>query len=181
VKPRKKVLLYWIVALLFISFSCAMVYLVDQQMMRQGANEEPLRIAQDTALKLERGQTVKSAVPADKVDISKSLSPFVMVFDNDKKLLAASGSWSNTLPTYPGGVLDNTLAKGETRVTWQPQNGLRFATVAVKYSQGYVVGASSLQETEKRIAEMGKIVSLAWLAGALFSAFVLLIYGYLNF
>lgn len=180
-RAKKKVLLYWIVAMIFISFSCATVYLADQQMLRQGANEEPLRLAQDTVLSLEKGQTIKSAVPADKVDISKSLSPFVMVFDTDKKLVATSGSWVASLPIYPSGVLDNTGAKGETRVTWQPQNGLRFATVAVQYSKGYVVGARSLQETEKRIADTGKIIGLAWLAGVLFAAFSLIFYGYLNF
>ncbi|MCX5780217.1 MAG: hypothetical protein NTV45_05260, partial [Firmicutes bacterium] len=117
----------------------------------------------------------------DKVDISKSLSPFVMVYDADKKLVAASGTWVNSLPTYPSGVLANTAAKGETRVTWQPQNGLRFATVAVQYSKGFVVGARSLHETENRIADMGKTVGLAWLAGAFLAAVLLMFYGYLNF
>lgn len=180
-RAKKKVLLYWMVAMIFISFTCATVYLVDQQLMRQGANEEPLRLAQDTILNLEKGQTIKSAVPADKVDISKSLSPFVMVYDADKKLVAASGTGVNSLPTYPSGVLANTAAKGETRVTWQPQNGLRFATVAVQYSKGFVVGARSLQETENRIADMGKTVGLAGLAGAFLAAVLLMFYGYLNF
>ena len=44
-----------------------------------------------------------------------------------------SGMMGNRMPAYSKGVLDYVAQKGESRVTWQPQVGLRFATVAVKY------------------------------------------------
>jgi hypothetical protein len=95
------------------------------------------------------------AVPVNNVDISKSLSPFVMVFDINKNLLATSGVMSSSKPTYPKGVLDSVAKNGQERVTWQPQTGLRYATVAIKSNGGYVVAGQSLSETEKLIDEIG--------------------------
>ena len=164
-----------------VTFTSSIVYLVTQQTLRLGADGQPLQLATDTALKLEKGQRADLAVSTDKVDISKSLSPFVMVFDTNKNLLSTSGVMGSSEPTYPKGVLDFVTQKGEDRVTWQPQTGLRYATVAIKIKSGYIVAGRSLREIEKLIDEIGKLVLEACLASALFSAIAMVIlYAFLR-
>ena len=51
-------------------------------------------------------------------------------------------------PVYPKGVLDLVANGGEDKVTWQPQKGLRYATVVVEYSGGFIVTGHSLLETD---------------------------------
>jgi hypothetical protein len=164
-----------------ITFTSTLVYLVTQQSLRLGANEPPLQVATETLLKLQSGLSAKDAISAEKVDISKSLNAFVMVYDSNKSLIATSGIINNSIPLYPKGVLDNVTQKNEARVTWQPKVGLRFATVAIKYNDGYIVAARSLSETEQLIGKLGGLVFLAWLACTVFSAFALgIIYTFMK-
>lgn len=180
-KAAQKLLVLWLIIMFLVTFTSSLVYLVTQQSLRLGANEQPMQLATDTAIKLEKGESANQAVPTDKVDISESLSPFVMVFDSNKNLLSSSGVMYNIIPTYPKGVLDFVSQNGEDRVTWQPQARLRFATVAIKTNDGYIVAGRSLREVEKLIGDIGRLVLLAWLACSLFSAVgLVIIYTFLR-
>jgi hypothetical protein len=174
-KSAKNVFVFWIVVMFLVTFTCSIVYLVAQQSFRLGANEPPMQLAIETSIKLQNGQSAKDAIPTEKVDISKSLNAFVMVYDSDKNLIATSGIKGNKDPVYPKGVLDNVAKKSEVEVTWQPEPGLRFASIAIKYSNGYIVAARSLTETEKLIGKLGGLVFFAWLACAVFSTIALLV------
>jgi len=55
----------------------------------------------------------------------------------------------------------------------QPQAGLRFATVAVKTDNYYIVAAQSLLEKEKLIGTVGILILASWLACTCFSVIVL--------
>ena len=139
-----------------------------------------MQLAIDTSLKLENGQNA-GLIPNDKLDISKSLSPFVLVFDTNKNLLSTSGMIGNIKPNYPKGVLDSVDKNDEDKVTWQPQTGLRFATVAIRTNSGYIVAGRSLSEPEKLIDNIGKLVLEAWLACAIFSIIALaIIYAFMK-
>jgi hypothetical protein len=159
---RKPVITLWVLILFLVTFTCSLTYLVTQQALRLGANELPMQLATDTAIKLQTGIRAESAIPANTIDISKSLGTFVMVYDRDKRLLATSARMGRDLPDYPKGVLDTVAQKGESRVTWQPQIGLRFATVAIPLDNGYIVAGQSLRETERLIDQIGNLVLLAW-------------------
>ena len=172
-KIAKKIFLICIIGMFLVTFTCSLVYLIAQQSLRLGANGLPMQFAVETSIKLRDGQSAGNAVPAEKVDISKSLSTFVMVFDINKNLVATSGMMGSSEPKYPKGVLKYDTQKGGNRVTWQPQEGLRFATVAIRYSNGYIVAARSLSETEKLIEIIGRLVLFAWVACAIFSALAL--------
>lgn len=174
-KIAKKMFMYWIIIMFVITFTCSLTYLVTQQALRLGANEQPAQLAVDTALKLQNGKNPVSIVQGDTVDLSKSMDTFVMIYDHNKNLQASSGMINDIKPSYPKGVLANTSKKGEERVTWQPQNGLRFATVVLKYDNGYIVAGRSLHETENLIDTIGKLVLLAWAACLLFSTIALAI------
>ena len=172
-KKAKNIFVLWLIVMFLVTFTCSLVYLVAQQSLRLGANELPSQLAIETSIKLQNGQSVKDAVSTEKVDISKSLNAFVMVYDSNKSLIATSGIMGKNDPVYPKGVFDSLDLHNESRITWQPDVGLRFATVAIKYSNGYIVAGRSLTETEKLIAALGELVLMAWLACTVFSAFAL--------
>jgi hypothetical protein len=148
----------------FITFTCALTYLVAQQSLRLSADTLPSQLAKETAIHLQNGLKPSSAIPSQKVDASKSEDGFVMVYDQNKKLVATSGMMDTKMPSYPKGVFNYVSKNGEDRVTWQTPNGLRFATVAMKSNHYYIVGARSLYETENIIEKVTQIVLYAWLA-----------------
>ena len=143
---------------------CGLAYLAVQQSMRIGANDPQIQMAEDAASALNGGANPDSIVPAGKVELATSLAPYIMVFDNSGNVLAASATLHGALPVYPAGVLDYTRSHAEDRVTWQPEAGVRMATVVVRYDQGFVLAGRSLREVEIRIDNIGKISGLALLA-----------------
>lgn len=172
-RKAKNYFLIWLIVMFLITFTSLLVYSAAQQTLRQGANENPAILATETKLKLERGISPKDAVPAEKFDISKSLNTFVMVYDSNNNLVSSSAIIENKEPSYPKGVLNYVSNKGEDRVTWQPKEGLRFATIAIKYNNGYIVAGQSLFETERTAANIGLLILMAWACGAVFSTVLL--------
>jgi hypothetical protein len=85
------------------------------------------------------------------------------VFDDSGNVLGSSATLHGAIPIYPSGVLDYTLKNGEDRLTWQPERGVRMATVVVRYSKGFVMAGRSLREVEIRIGNIEKICGLAML------------------
>lgn len=163
-KTAPKLFIGWLILLFLVTFTSLLTYLLTQQSLRLGANELPVRLATATVINLEEGKSAESAIPADKIDISRSLDPFVMVYDHNKNLVATSGMMGSSTPSYPKGVLDHVDKNGEDRVTWQTPTGLRFATIAMKAGDNYVVAAYSLHEREGLIDHIGQLVLLAWSA-----------------
>jgi hypothetical protein len=121
-------------------------------------------MAEDAANALNAGASVDAIVPAAKVELATSLAPFIIVFDDSGNLMASSTTLHGSVPLYPSGVLDYTRQNGEDRVTWQPENGVRMATVIVKYDKGFVLAGRSLREVEKRESQMEQLSRLALLA-----------------
>jgi hypothetical protein len=142
---------------------CGLVYLTVQQALRMGANDPQIQMAEDAASALNDGANVDSIVPVTKVELATSVAPFIIVFDDSGKVLAASATLHGAVPVYPAGVLDYTRQNGEDRVTWQPENGVRMATVVVRYDRGFVLAGRSLREVEIREDNTEKISGLAML------------------
>jgi hypothetical protein len=120
-------------------------------------------MAEDAASALNSGESVTSIVPATKVEISSSLSPFLIVFDDSGRVVASSATLHGAVPVFPSGVLDYTRLRGEDRVTWQPENGVRMATVVARYDKGFVLAGRSLREVEIRIYNIQILCGLAML------------------
>jgi hypothetical protein len=174
-KTGKNILIIWTVIAFLVTFTSLLVYVAAQQVLRLGANEMPAELAAEISINLENSNSPKDAVPSEITDISKSPGTFVMVFDKDKNLIASSAVMGLDEPVYPKGVLDYVDKNGEDRVTWQPQKGLRFATVAIKSGDNYIVAGRSLKETEKLISTVESLVFYAWLVCMIFSSAVLAI------
>jgi hypothetical protein len=140
-----------------------MVYVTEQQSLRLGFDDPQVALARRTAARLDGGAAPASVVP-EQVDLASSLDPLVLVLDDDGRLLASSVLLHGQLPNYPAGVLDTVRRRGEDRVTWQPESGLRDATVAVPWHGGFVVTGRSLELTEQHIDQVGQLVGAGWVA-----------------
>ena len=116
------------------------VYGVAQQSLRLMADEQAAALALRTAARLNSGVSPSEAEPTSQVDIATSLDPFVLVFNADRQLLSATATLRSQPPDYPTGVFDTLRTRAQDRVTWQPEAGIRDATVAVPWNGGFVVG-----------------------------------------
>lgn len=151
------------------------IFAAVQQSIRQGANETPVQIAGDMADLLQGGAPL-SAVASDigklrKVDLARSISPFVAVYDASGTPVASSGALDGKPFALPQGVFAYVANQGESRVTLEPQAGTRIASDIRTFDQsaygqgrGYVVSGKNLREAEDRIHKIGMIVLLGWLA-----------------
>ena len=145
---------------------CGLTYLTAQQMWRQAANDPQIQLARDAGAALEQGAPVDAVLPSAQVDIERSLAPFLMMLDDGGKIVASSGRLRGALQTVPAGVLDQVRSSGEERVTWQPDAGVRIASVVVRISgahPGFVVAGRSLRESEDRTRQFGGLIGLAWI------------------
>ena len=153
----------WLPFAIAIAGLCGLVYGSVQQSLRMGANDPQIQMAEDAANALNAGASLDSLVPTTRVELSTSLAPFIMVFDDSGNVLASTATLHGSVPVYPSGVLDYTRQHGEDRVTWQPENGVRMATVVVRYDQGFVLAGRSLREVEIRENNMEEISGVALL------------------
>jgi len=176
----KKTLVAPAAVIVVISIVLGFNYLADQQMLRLGGNDPQVQIATDAAAALGRG-AVPSSVAASvgrEVDLAESLSPFIMVFDAQGRVVASSGILNGWPPKLPQGVLNYAKAHGEDRLTWQPASGIRIAAVVETIkgrSSGYVLAGRSLKEVEKREDLLFWQFAIAWILsiGAIIGAWVL--------
>jgi hypothetical protein len=175
VKTVKNIIIFLVLIAFLITFTSLLVYVAAQQILRLGANSMPAELAAKISINLENSKSLLDAVPGEIIDISKSPGTFAMVFDKDKNLIASSAVMGIDEPEYPKGVLDYVDKNGEDRVTWQPQKGLRFATVAIKAGDKYIVAGRSLKETENLINTVGNLIFYSWLASLIFSSATLAI------
>ena len=159
-----KIIKKWLPLAIATAGLCALVYLTVQQSLRMSANDPQIQMAEDAASSLNAGASVESVVPSTKVEIADSLAPFVIVFDNSGKVLASSATLHGAVPAYPAGVLDYVRQKGQDRVTWQPEAGVRMATVVAPFKNGFVMAGRSLSEVEKRESQVESLSGIALLA-----------------
>ena len=167
------ILRVWLPFVVIITAFCALAYGTVQQSLRQGANDPQIQMAEDAAAALDEGAGVDAVVPTQQVEFSRSLAPFLVVYDANAKPVASSGLLNGQMPDYPIGALQAAKQSGENRVTWQPDANVRIASVAVPFKSGYVVAGRSLREVENREAQTQLMAFGVWvvsLIGALLAA-----------
>ena len=162
-------------AALVLTVACGVTYVSVQQVLRGGANDPQVQLAEDGAAALTAGAGPESLVGAGSavvglagagvVDVATSLAPFVVVYDAAGAPLASNGRLDGTLPVPPVGVLRAAAGSGRNAVTWQPRSGVRIATVTVPWSGGTVLAGRSLRVVEEREDLALVLVAAAWAAG----------------
>lgn len=158
----------WLPLAIIITLFCGLIYVVAQQIVRIGANEPQVAIVGDIVTALQAGIDPKSIPSNQALDISTSLSPYVMIFDDSGTPIASSAQLNGATPVPPKGIFDYARAQGEDRVTWQPAPGVRSAAIIRHYagteSSGFVLVGRSLKEAERETQSLMFLVLLGWAA-----------------
>ncbi len=166
----------WLPFAVVITAFCALAYATVQQSLRQNANDPQIQMAEDIAYALNNGATADSVISKQSVEMSRSLAPFMDIYDSSGKPLAGSGTLDGQLPDYPTGALDSAKASGENRVTWQPNADVRIASVVVPYENGFVMAGRNMREVEQRESQTEIFAGLAWLL-TLIATFIVILFG----
>ncbi len=154
---------YWIPLAIIITALCGLIYVTVQQNFRTSANDPQIQLSEDLASRLESGKELSKVVPSETIDISKSLAPFIIVYNRAGQPVVSTAELDGKTPSLPNGVLDYAKKHGQNRLTWQPKEGVRSATVITKYNTGYVLVGRSLREVENRENQMVKHIEFIWL------------------
>ena len=144
----------------------AAAYLAVQQDIRMGADDPQIALAEDAAAALRGGAAAADVATGYPVDITSSLAAYIIVFDAQGEPIAGTAQVDGRLPKPPMGVLTSAASSGENRVTWQPLEGVRMATVSVSTGAPeapYVLVGRSLREAESRIAEITALMAIVWI------------------
>jgi hypothetical protein len=158
---------------------CMLIYLAVQQVGRQNANDPQIQIAREATAALASGQSISAVIPAAQVDLASSISPFITAVSDDGTPIASSGRLHGQLRSVPKGVLANVSRDGEKTVTWQPEPGVRMATVVMRNpgsAGGFIVVGRSLANTESRIQSIGFMLLVGWV-GTLVGLIALVAFG----
>jgi hypothetical protein len=158
-----KILKQWIPLAALATLLCGVIYLVMQQTYRMDANDPQVQITQDVKAALEQGTTPDEIAGQSKVDIANSLDPFIIIYGTNKSMTVTTATLNGGSPSIPTGVLDTVAKSGETRMTWQPQKGVRIATVVLKYKDGFVLAGRNMSEVESRIDKQGLNILIGWI------------------
>ena len=150
------------IIIIAITFVCLIAYSMGQQIIRQSANLAPFQMANEAKIGLEGSESITQIFGDRLTDFTKSQMPFVIVYNLDKKPVSSTTLTENNIPQIPYGVLDSAKKSGQDRVTWQPQSGLRFATVVIPFKDGYIVGGQSLTEFDRNVQKLNDLVLAIW-------------------
>lgn len=165
----------WLPLAILATILSLMVHVAVQQDVRSAANDIPLQLAEDLATTLSQSQPPADAFP-QQVDIAHSLAPFVVVYDENGLPADGSGRLHGQLPELPGGVFDYARHHTDDRITWQPESGVRIASVVKHYTgknSGFVLAGRNLREIERRENVLSFEVLGGWLT-ALGATYVVL-------
>ena len=150
-------------AITIITIIIGLIYCSVQQNYRSSANDPQVQIAHKLRGDLQKGIPLSFG---DSVEMETSLSVFQQTYDKNANPLLSTGYLNGKVPRLPKAVFKYAKANGEHWLTWQPQENVRMATGIVRVNVGpvaYLVVGRSLNEVEKRIASMSKMIFMGWL------------------
>lgn len=156
----------WVPLAVLATCIAGMIYIVAQQSIRLSAEDPQVQLVEDAATSLENGASPSSILPRT-IDISESLSPFVMVFDDAGNIVASSALVNGAPLTLPDGVFVDAAARGDVRFTLEQPTGERSAVALISYTgtlPGFVLAGRSLREPEARIRKLGTDILVLYLS-----------------
>ncbi|HEY3296048.1 MAG TPA: hypothetical protein VGL38_11485 [bacterium] len=167
----------YLTAYAVISALCMLVYLETQQSLRFNANDPQIQMAEDAAAAMADGRL--PALGSEQIEISQSLSPYTIVFDNNGHVVTSNAVLDGRTPSLPPGVFEWVKLHGEDRITWQPRAGVRSALVVTAGhgpNGGFVAAGRSMREVEQRIAYAGQAAAAVWILLLIGSTLAILFY-----
>jgi hypothetical protein len=175
-KTFKLILKTWLPFAVAVTAFCLLAYASVQQAYRQGADDPQIQMAEDGANTLNNGASMGDVVPTQQIDISQSLAPFYVIFNNVQEPIASSGVFNGEMPRLPDGVLDYAKENHGNALTWEPEPGTRIATIIIPYNEGFVLAGRSMREVEARESQLSIFVGAAWIL-ALLATFIVIAFG----
>lgn len=142
----------WIMLSFLVVFCFAFTYLCFQQTIRLQTNIPLIESADNITVSLNNGTMPDAVADNSHIDLSTSISQYVIIYDENGNVLKSTGFLNNEAPKAPIGVLTNSKNLGINKVTWMPQIGVRQAVVVKPFKStisGYVLVGRSLREQEK--------------------------------
>jgi hypothetical protein len=129
--------------------------LTMHNMLRNGANQPQIDMTEWYAGELSAGEDPADVIPPGYVDLERSLQPFVIFYDDQGRPIKGTGYLDQKLPAPPPGVFDFVRNYRIEKVTWQPQPGVRVATVIRRVDlkgkpSGFVLAGRSLRLVENQ-------------------------------
>lgn len=142
---------------------------VIDQMMRVGEGNQPqIEMADWYVGEISAGEDPANVIPPGYVDLERSLQPFVIFYDDQGRPVKGTGYLDQKLPAPPPGVFDFVRSYGIEKVTWQPQRGVRLATVIRRVdikgkSSGFVLAGRSLRLVEEQKSILWRMALGIWI------------------
>lgn len=158
----KNIIIIWLPIAVVSTAFCALTFASVQQALRQGLNDPQIQMAEDGAFALDQGAAVASILSTPTIEMSRSLAPFIVIFDNNGKPVASTGMLNGYLPDYPKAALESSKQSGENQVTWQPDPNVRIASVVVPYKDGFVMAGRNMREVEQREQGTENLAIMTW-------------------
>ena len=145
-----------------------LIYILAQQELRRRANDPQISLAREVVSRLESGVPAGDILKHETRDIAVTQSPYVIIYDSQKKPISGTGTLGGDLPSPPAGVFEYLEKNGEERFTWQPEDSVQHAVVALYFkgnanSQSfYVLAARSLKEVAVQMKQLSWFTFAAW-------------------
>lgn len=142
-------------------------FLVGQQVLRMSSDDPQISGIEGVYEALTAGQDPSAFSSLPPVDPTKSLLPFVVVFDSEGKLVGGTLLLEGQNLEIQKSVLESSKKTNSKKITWQPKKGVRLASVIKPYAfeekQGYILVGKSLRENDYRTINLLKVFGFFWI------------------
>jgi hypothetical protein len=160
-------IVWWALLAVPITLLLCGIYLGLQQNYRQNANDPQIQMVEDAVAALAGDAYIYSVMPVEKVDMTRSLAPFIVVYDKGGKPITGNGYLGQELLQVPKGVFDKASEWGQNRRTLEPAHGVRIASVVMPYTtlheSGYILAGRNLDEVESRVQALSLTLFVGWI------------------
>jgi len=134
-----------------------------QQILRRHADRQPsITIGWITPSTMPAAQAARIHTPQYELSSPEYLhspSVFVATFNAAGQVISSNAKLHGALPQPPVGIFSHMVEDKLYKVTWQPQQGLRYALTGRRLADGhYIVGGQSLIPTESSIANFNSVL-----------------------
>ncbi|MCX6784403.1 MAG: hypothetical protein NTV81_00480 [Candidatus Komeilibacteria bacterium] len=176
----------WLPLAFALTVICGLIYGTVQQNYRQNANDPQIQMVEDIIDALNTGLQPQNLNSPVQLDMAKTLSPFMIIYDATGTPIISSGYLNKQIPTLPAGVLDYAKVHGQHRLTWQPRPDVRVAAVIQPYQTqpseqlkdgqaGFVLAAKSLRDVEKNESQTLCLALVGWAISLLGSLLIMIL------
>jgi hypothetical protein len=170
--------------IVIILLATASTFILLQQTIRLGANEEIGTLADNIIVAVEKNRAVLDNQPQDQlIDPTKQDLIFIQAYNEDGSIIFSTlGLDGDNQIKIPQGVLDNAKNNKNT-VTWSPKKDIRLATVVRRFGgdkPGYIVTGRSLKNEEGKINKIGKVAGITALVSSVILGIICLGWSFLD-